>query len=208
LPSDLYTLLVKLLPRLRGRRRARLTGVSTPLLGVSWEYGPSDREAVHDLFVYLETRRALWIPFNLEDHKHVVESILLMRDELTSIQRRLRYGSPASESVRRLRLTCERFLTDTPVQELYFYSNLGELRGIFGAELGRLASDFDIQVREPLVWIVPPIDENSVGRFVPIGEIPRTIYIKPPADFDATAAADPRVQQPEDSDEGSEGSDS
>ena len=108
--------------------------------------------------------------------------------------------------MRKLRLTCERFLTDTPATELYFYSNLGELRGVFGAELGRLASDFNIDVREPLVWIIPPTDENDVGRFVPIGEITREIYIEPPKHWFGTAApTDPTVQKPDDSDEASEG---
>ena len=84
--QNIYKLVVKLLSRLRGRRRARLTGVSTPLFGVSWEYGPSDCEAVGDLFLYLESRRALWIPFDSENHEYVVRSILSIREELTSVQ--------------------------------------------------------------------------------------------------------------------------
>ena len=72
--------------RLRGRRRARLTSVTTPIFGLGWEYGTSEREAIQGLFSYLESRRALWIPFNSEDHERVVRSILDMRDRITTVQ--------------------------------------------------------------------------------------------------------------------------
>ncbi|SRR6266487_1900450 len=175
---------MKFFSRLRGRRHARLTGISTPLFGLSWEYGSSEREAVQQLFAYLESRRALWIPFNSEDHQQVVSSVLAMREQLTAVQRNLSSGSPAIDSIRTMRLTCERFLTDTPEVELYFYSNLGELRGIFGGELGRLAKTYGIEVQEPLAWIIPPADEGRVGRFIPIGEIPRVIYVPLPPSRD------------------------
>ncbi len=176
--------------RLRGRRRARLTSVTTPIFGLGWEYGTSEREAIQGLFSYLESRRALWIPFNSEDHERVVRSILDMRDRITTVQQHLRQGGPAIESVRRLRFTCERFLTDTPQAEVYFYSNLGELRGIFGAEIGRLAQIFGLDVEPPLSWIVPPATEEEVGEFIPRGEIERSVYLMGPGTMDELPTAD------------------
>ena len=57
------------LRRLRGRKIPRLTGVSLPLGGLQWEYPASEREKIAALFDYLESRRALWIPFDSEDYR-------------------------------------------------------------------------------------------------------------------------------------------
>jgi hypothetical protein len=39
-----------------------LTGISTPVFGVSWTPPESDREVVRKLVVFLEDRRALYSP--------------------------------------------------------------------------------------------------------------------------------------------------
>jgi hypothetical protein len=68
------------------------------------------------------------------------------------------------------------------VGEIQFYSNLGELRGVFGSELGILARRYKIDVAEPLSWIIPPIDPKQVKSFVPAGEILRHRYFTGPPD--------------------------
>jgi hypothetical protein len=120
------------------------------------------------------------VPFDSEDHDRVLQSVLTMRQQLSDTQRALPLGSPAEKAIRAMRLTCERFLTDTPSSEVLFYSNLGELRGVFGAELSSLCDQFGVQVAAPLTWIIPPKNDEDVVAFVPEGEVVRTLYFEPP----------------------------
>ena len=196
-----------------GDRLALAVGIMT-ILGAavilplaSWAARPlqaeADRQIVNDLFTYLESRRALWVPFDSENLGYVVRSVLAMREELSEMQRKLRPQSPVNRSIRTLRLTCERFLTNIPKNELWFYSNLGELRGVFGSELGHLAGKFNLNVEKPLAWIIPPVDENKVSEFVPDGTIWIEGYIpppdnsRPPPPYDSMPDEQTSTEQPE-----------
>lgn len=173
------------LRRFRGRARPRVTGVSTAVVGLQWEYRPSEREQIRALFDYLESRRALWVPFDVEDQGHVVTSILAVRDRLTDLQETLSADSRARTPVRLMRLACERFLTDSSsgLPPYLFYSNLGELRGTLGVFLEQLANGYGLTAAKPLLWIFPstPVEQIE-GRQRASGETYRTIYIEGPND--------------------------
>jgi len=62
---------------------SRLTGVSTPIFGVSWQPPQSDVDAVKRTLVFLEDRRVLYAPDEAEVPKHCVDSVLRMREFLT-----------------------------------------------------------------------------------------------------------------------------
>lgn len=61
----------------------RLTGISTPLVGVSWQ--PSDLEvsAARRVIAFLEDRRVLYAPDELEVPDHCVRSVLEIRHFLS-----------------------------------------------------------------------------------------------------------------------------
>ena len=61
----------------------RLTGISTPLVGVSWQ--PTDLEvsAARRVIAFLEDRRVLYAPDELEVPSHCVHSVLEIRHFLT-----------------------------------------------------------------------------------------------------------------------------
>ena len=62
-----------------------LTGFSTPFFGVSWNPPETDRNVVRKLITFLEDRRALYNPYNIEMPIFVDQSLLEIRKELTKI---------------------------------------------------------------------------------------------------------------------------
>ena len=53
-----------------------LTGISTPVFGISWNPPETDREIVSKLVIFLEDRRALYNAYNIETPMFVNQSIL------------------------------------------------------------------------------------------------------------------------------------
>jgi len=67
--------------KLRGKSIAnRLTGISTPIGGISWTPPVDERDKAKRLLTFLEDRRALYHPYNMEIGDYVVESILEIRE--------------------------------------------------------------------------------------------------------------------------------
>ena len=56
----------------------RLTGFSTPIGGLSWQSATLDVDVARRVLVFLEDRRVLYDPFEVEVPEHCVESVLQM----------------------------------------------------------------------------------------------------------------------------------
>ena len=65
-----------------------LTGFSTPFFGVSWNPPETDREKARKLIIFLEDRRVLFYPYDMEIPFQVNESILEIRRYLTEVLQR------------------------------------------------------------------------------------------------------------------------
>ena len=74
----------------------RLTGISTPLVGVSWQ--PTDLEvsAARRVIAFLEDRRVLYAPDELEVPEHCVQSVLEIRRFLSGAPPAARPARPLS----------------------------------------------------------------------------------------------------------------
>ena len=148
----------------------RLMGISTPLVGVSWQ--PSDLEvsAARRVIAFLEDRRVLYAPDELEVPDHCVRSVLEIRHFLSAELGKLETGSELAGSLRAMRAACRKFLervgTDGRETVLYanhhghwaswtFYSALGEMRGTFGVHLAKIAAEFKLDVEDRLAEILP-----------------------------------------------------
>jgi hypothetical protein len=160
----------------------RVTGVSTPVGGVSWAPAPSERDALRQLVVFLEDRRALFDPYDVETTVLVEHSVQEIRAELTRILQTIGEGSRAGEPLRMMRSACQRYLTrasgfrDEPYwhrpprfrghpglggEDDDFVLALGELRGVFGACLEQIASRYDIEVHGELGGLLPGLGNDQ-----------------------------------------------
>ncbi len=61
----------------------RLTGISTPLGGVSWQSSNLEVSAARRVIAFLEDRRVLYAPDELEVPSHCVHSVLEIRHFLS-----------------------------------------------------------------------------------------------------------------------------
>jgi hypothetical protein len=156
----------------------RLTGISTPLGGVSWQ--PTDLEvsAARRVIAFLEDRRVLYAPDSLEVPEHCVHSVLEIRRFLSNELGKLETGSEFAASLRAMRAACRKFLdrvgTDGREVILYadhynnwaswtFYSALGEVRGTFGIHLAKIAAEFKLDIEDRLAEILPAEATESGG---------------------------------------------
>jgi hypothetical protein len=57
----------------------RLTGISTPLGGMSWQPNEVEVSAARRVIAFLEDRRVLYAPDELEVQSHCVHSVLEIR---------------------------------------------------------------------------------------------------------------------------------
>jgi len=151
--------------KLKGKQLAkRLIGISTPIGGISWTPSVDERDVAKQLLVFLEDRRALFMPYNMEVEIYVVDSILEIRQRLTEVLEKISRSSVLGESISAMRASCRKFLTeaqDVPRRmhhwrmEGQIWQALGELRAIFGIHIARVACAYDLEVEEQLEPILP-----------------------------------------------------
>ncbi len=148
----------------------RLTGISTPIVGVSWQPSELEVGAARRVIAFLEDRRVLYAPDELEVPDHCVHSVLEIRRFLSAELGKLENGSSFAESVRAMRAACRKFMDRVGVDGreavIYanqlghwaswtFYSSLGEMRGTFGVHLAKIAAEFRLDVEDNLAIILP-----------------------------------------------------
>jgi transposase-like protein len=63
----------------------RLNGVSTPIFGVSWTPPVSDVAVAREVIIFMEDKRVLYSPSDVEVPDHCVQSVIDMRRFLTEI---------------------------------------------------------------------------------------------------------------------------
>ncbi len=145
----------------------RLTGISTPVFGISWSPPVTDREVAKNLIRFLEDRRALYNPFDIENPRYVLESVLQIREELTNILQSLGDDSEISQHIRAMRAACRKFMNQVgkarfPQFDLLLAA-LGEMRAIFGVHIAQLSVKYGIDVEDELASILP-IEDNENKR--------------------------------------------
>jgi hypothetical protein len=157
-----------------------VNSLTTPASGLSWTPPPSEREEIRKLVVFLEDRRALFNPYNVGAIALVERSAQEIRAELTKVLQTIGETSRAGEPVRIMRTACQRYLSRAPAfrDETHWHRRpryyngprldepdgdfimaLGELRGVFGACLGQIASSYDIEVHGQLAELLPGREE-------------------------------------------------
>ncbi|MBM3804832.1 MAG: hypothetical protein FJW26_21295 [Acidimicrobiia bacterium] len=105
-----------------------LTGISPPILGVSWQPGELEISAACRVVAFLEDRRVLYAPDELEVPDHCVHSVLDIRRFLTTEIGRLDGAAEVTTSLRAMRAACRKFLDRVGVdgdERVVLYANHG-----------------------------------------------------------------------------------
>ena len=140
-----------------------LTGISTPVFGVSWNPPETQRDIVRKLIIFLEDRRALYNPFDIEMPVYVGRSIIEIRHQLTEILENLGESSEISQHLRAMRAACRKYLDNTcnhlnpryHFRDFEVFASLGELRAVFGIHIAQLCVKYGIDIEQDLASIIP-----------------------------------------------------
>ena len=138
---------------------SRITGISIPVFGVSWNPPESERKIVRETFIFLEDRRALYNDFAYEIEHEVAESVLAIRKELTDALKRLPDNSQAAPPMRAMRAACREYLDRGRPRHgghFGFTTELGRFRAMIGVQVAYLAVKFGIDVDGELLRVIPP----------------------------------------------------
>ncbi len=161
---------------------ARVTGLSSPVFGVSWNPPEPEVRVARRVVTFLEDRRVLYVPSEMEVPEHCVQSVLEIRRFLTTELQSLGTGADLADTLRALRAGCRKFLNTVGARSdivLFgahrghwasweFNGALGELRGVFGVHIARLAAGYGLDVEGDLAAILPaPAEADAADREMP-----------------------------------------
>jgi hypothetical protein len=154
---------------------SRLTGFSIPIFGVSWQPDESEIKIAKRIITTLEDRRVLYSPYELEVPRHCISSVLEVRKLLTDEIGKVSQKKELYNDMQILRGACRKFLdTIHPIEkdlESYksfstvsgwiFLTALGELRGVFGIGVSKVAISYGLNITGDLAQIIPVLEDNS-----------------------------------------------
>jgi len=154
----------------------RLTGISVPIFGVSWNPPEIEVTKARRIIAYLEDRRVLYDPSEVEIPRYCVASVIEIRSFLTSELGNLNFDDELAKSLRAMRAACRKFLNTVGDEEgdivkygsqrnhyasWTFIGALGELRGVFGIHIAKIAAEYGLDVEDSLASILPAADEEN-----------------------------------------------
>ncbi len=146
---------------------SKLTGFTTPIFGISWEPPNNEREIAQSVVTFLEDRRVLYNPTELELPHRCISSVIEIRHFLTEKLNELDQNSELAKNVRTMRSACRRFLDTAQrfergqhfshgsYQSWVFYSSLGEMRSLFGLCLSQILLAYGLDIEKDLATILP-----------------------------------------------------
>lgn len=151
----------------------KINGISCPIFGVSWTPAKLEIEIAEKVITFLEDKRVLYNPYELEMPQHCIESILQIRSFLTTQLFDLERNSELGMILRAMRSACRKFLDSTESQyyfnknsnridrdlgmggQFHFYSGMGELRGVMGILIAKILIMHGLDCESELIRIIP-----------------------------------------------------
>lgn len=147
----------------------RVTGLSSPVLGISWNPPEQQIQAARRIVAFLEDRRVLFVASEMEVPTHCIHSVIEMRRFFTAELQSLDADTELARSLRAMRSACHKFMStvgDRPEIASYgasqghwanwvFNGAVGELRGVIGIHVARLAAAHGLDVEDGLASIFP-----------------------------------------------------
>lgn len=146
--------------------------------GVQWESKDDDREIARRVINLLEDRRMLWKDFRYEIEEHCVSSANQVRRDLGDLINNPAIGTSLTPQLKALQQLFRSFVDEVGPHEedqrWHRYSGggtdplsmaLGRLRALVGLEVGRLSSQYGLDISDDLATIVPDEDGWFFDRF-------------------------------------------
>ena len=147
----------------------RLTGISCPVFGISWNPVDTERAIARRIIIFLEPRRVLYSAYEYETTHPCITSVTEIRNYLTSQLENVDENSKLNSYIRAMRSSCNKFLSKCPDREDFRYhacmngnidnwiftSAIGELSGVFGVMIGQMAKAYGLDVEDELAEIIP-----------------------------------------------------
>lgn len=155
---------------------SRLTGISTPLIGVSWQPTASEREIAEEVLDRLEDRRVLYNPSEAETPEYCSRSVLQIRQILTDAIAKARGKGLLVEHLSAMRAACRNFLDRTEREQgpdydaarswghwrfFDFQDALGQIRGVFGVHLAFIGIRWELEIPPGLASILPRAPQDD-----------------------------------------------
>ncbi len=165
---------------------SRLTGISCPIFGISWNPPEPEVTTARRIVTTLEDRRVLFTPSEVEVPSHCVQSVIEIRHFLTTELCRTQTSDALAAHLRAMRAACRKFLDRVQGKDREIISSanqhghwaswvfmdaLGQMRGEFGIHIAQLAVRYGLDVEKELATIIPEKDrdedaEHSASRSV------------------------------------------
>lgn len=155
----------------------RITGISVPFGGIQWaDPGPSDAEVVRGFVLFLEDRRVLYNPMDLEVVSQVEHSIHEIREQCTRTLQSLAPDVFAVVPIRTIRAACRRFHDDQNEEFRFFdhhwdrrfregspgfFVALGAYRASVGQQAALLAAHYDLDIEGDLATVLPVMEPDE-----------------------------------------------
>lgn len=104
-----------------------LNGISTPIAGISWTKNRTSKDMFSHLFLYLESKRILVNPIEMEKKEWCIESVLEIKNNLVSATENVSLNGFDLQSIRNLIDGCNTYLdTVSPMNLPYIIFKDGE----------------------------------------------------------------------------------
>jgi len=149
---------------------SRITGFSVPIFGAQWNPPEAECAVARRVIAFLEDRRVLYVPSEMELPHHCVESVFRIREFLTAELGKLDSETEIAKRLRAMRAACRKFLGTVEAEggqiikfgasyghyaSWVFNGAVGELRGVFGIHIATLAASHGLDVEGELASILP-----------------------------------------------------
>lgn len=92
----------------------RLTGISCPVFGISWNPVDTERSIARRIIIFLEPRRVLYSAYEYESVCPCITSVTEIKNYLTSELQQIDEKSELNSYVRAMRNACNKFLSKCP----------------------------------------------------------------------------------------------
>ena len=132
--------------------------------------------AARRVIAFLEDRRVLYAPSEMEIPQHCVDSVLRIREFITAELGKLEPENELAKSLRAMRAACRKFLNRVGGDKSgdilrygghhdhwaswVFNDALGQMRGAFGIHIALIAAKYGLDVESELASILPGRDEE------------------------------------------------